>query len=67
MPKPQAIARNSDRNPNLGGSPMKKGHKLPKTDKTTAYHYRMGPKCFLKNTIRDKNLSRMKKAGDMNY
>lgn len=60
MPKPRPVARNADRNPNLGGNmDGKRGYSLPKVNKTTAYSYRMGPKSTQTNSIRDKNLKRM--------
>jgi len=61
VPKPRPVARNADRNPNLGGSMEgKHGYKMPKKAK-------MNYGSPMTNSIRAANLKRMGKKHNMSY
>lgn len=69
MPKPRAVARNADRNPNLGGSTMegKHGYKMPKSKKMS-YSSKMKSGSKMSNAIRAANVKRMGKShNSMSY
>jgi len=63
MPKPRAVARNADRNPNLEVSMEgKHGYKMPKK----AMSYSRSPAKTMANSIRATNLKRMGKKKSHN-
>lgn len=65
MPKPRAVARNADRNPNLEVSMEgKHGYKMPKPKKSMKMDYSMS--YGMKNSIRAANLKRMHKGKSHN-
>lgn len=63
MPKGQAVSRNADRNPNLGGDMEgKQGYKMPKQKPMT---YSKGDS--MSNSIRAANVKRMGKKHNPGY